>query len=200
MRVLMFCVAVIGFSFSGTSQCTKADVVVLVDVSGSISGNEYQVKEALLASVDILDGFSDNIRLSVITFSDNTEMVAPLTSDSDAYSLSAKKLEIVSQNGTDMTEAVIRATSYLMNVGRPGARKVIVLVSDGQPNSVDSAHQAIGDAKESGVIFFSIYISGDYEYTALKKFMLRVASDAGYFFQSSYGSLAKLLRELDPCM
>ena len=181
------------------AQCTKADIVILVDYSGSISGNESAVKKALVASAGIFDGASD-MRVSIVTFSDNFEVVVPFTANLVLYSHQVNRLEVVSDNSTRMADAIDFAQLYFAQLSRPGTRKVVILVSDGKPNSPSLANTTVTNAKKDDILFFSIYISSDYGYSEAKRFMLSVASEAHYFFQSSYSDLGQLLQDLDPCM
>jgi Ca-activated chloride channel family protein len=114
-----------------------ATVVLVVDISGSMAANDSQPTR-LGAAKAIADRYIDKLpkgyRISVLTFSDHSELVAPPTHDTD-LARSALARAHTGPQGTALADAVARAVIVAKTVPRPaGARRppaVIVVISDG---------------------------------------------------------------------
>jgi predicted ribosomally synthesized peptide with SipW-like signal peptide len=144
---------VTGGTGGGTSE--SVDVAIVLDESGSMSNGDVDAtRDAARAFVDEL--VSGDAAASV-AFASSADVRQSITTD-----LEAVKDAIGDQNmdssfspprtsgSTDVTEALNAAQDDLVNNGRADANNIIVLLSDGGPNSVSGALTAADDAKSAG--------------------------------------------------
>jgi Ca-activated chloride channel family protein len=114
-----------------------ATVVLVVDVSGSMSANDAPptrlgaVKHAVSKFIDKLP---KGYRVALVTFSDHAAVVQPATSDVDAVRAVIARAKTAAQ-GTALGEAVARGVHVALQVKPKGGEKrppaVVVVFSDG---------------------------------------------------------------------
>jgi len=110
------------------------DIMLVIDKSASMFSNQAstsfdEVKNATSIMVDALD---TRDRLGVVTFSSDSLLISGLTGDK---SFLKNRIESISHGGgeTLLHLGLKDAYAELMTNGRPGARKMIVVVTDGIP-------------------------------------------------------------------
>lgn len=190
------------------AQCNKSDVCILVDYSGSVEGNEAFISKALTS---FLKANKHNIskeamRVSIIPFDDNTYHPGPLSYNygsllSQVAVLSNQKAE----GGTNLSYALSVAEEVL-NSGREGVAKTIILICDGDPakphNEVlEIANKAKSRLREQSnrVIFSGVYIRTYIEKMADRYFMKKFSNE-GYYFDANYETLYRVLEALNICI
>ncbi len=136
-----------------------ADVVLLLDVSGSMKGKLSIEKEAIRNFLELL-----NVRYhraALVTFRKEASLVQPLTTDTRSIITSLDQIVIVDDDpdGTNLTAAVRLARSHLLAGGREEALPVMILMSDGraQPSKADGC-EAAALARADGIQIFTIGI------------------------------------------
>ncbi|HKA16713.1 MAG TPA: VWA domain-containing protein [Blastocatellia bacterium] len=143
------------------------NLVLALDLSGSIKDKLEIVKSAALKFVDVL-GPQDKI--AVVTFTDEIRVVSSLTSDREELKRRIKAIDR-SQGGTAFYEAMWFALVDTLR-GTRGQRNAIVVMTDGVDSSLDrynpmqtrvSFNQLAHRLEESDVIVFPIYLDTEYE-------------------------------------
>ncbi len=111
----------------------RSDILLLVDTSGSMAGAKMgAARTAALEFVGQLD-YSRN-QVGLITFASEAAMVQPLTSN--PRQLLRAIPDLGDDGGTNMLAAMQMADAELFGErGRRDARKVLILLTDGRPNS-----------------------------------------------------------------
>jgi uncharacterized protein YegL len=149
----------------------KRDIGFIVDRSGSIAlkGETYNVEiqgvlRALRDPTAIpRDG---SVAVAVITFGEDASVVAPLTeinSTAAAESVAAKVeallcADTTSQTGkcpfggTSYTAAIITADAHLNQNRREGARRVLLMSTDGEPDDPDLGIEAANNARVAALL------------------------------------------------
>lgn len=135
---------VTGDSESST-ESTPADVVLVIDTSGSMAGNRIDtVKRAANGLVDTLVTAENNkldesqqIRVSVVSFSTKVNSTSDFTANvrtahGAINSLNAWSNILGSSGGTNW-EAALNEANDILASGRAGANKYVVFLSDGEP-------------------------------------------------------------------
>lgn len=138
---------------SAETKTTPLDVVVVVDVSGSMSetdqgsnGTRLEVvnraviamAQNLLTSANAQLPESQQTQMSVISFSTKAGRASDFTSNADAI---ARTVNRFNAGGGTNWEAALKAANSASS-GRTGAKKYIVFLSDGNPTFRDSAMDA----------------------------------------------------------
>ncbi|HSE35884.1 MAG TPA: VWA domain-containing protein [Blastocatellia bacterium] len=143
------------------------NLVLALDLSGSIKDKLDVVKSAALRFVDVL-GPQDKV--AVVTFTDEIRVVSQLTSDREELKRRIKAVDR-SQGGTAFYEALWFSLMDTLR-GTRGQRNAIVVMTDGVDSSLDrynpmqsrvSFNQLARRLEESDVIIFPIYLDTEYE-------------------------------------
>ncbi len=143
------------------------NLVLLLDLSGSIQDKLDVVKEAALRFLDVL-GSED--RVAVIAFTHQIEVISPLTSDRKMLRERIRGIERPA-GGTAFYEAMWWAVADTLK-GTQGQRNAIVVMTDGVDSSLDrynpaptrvSYNQLARRLEESDVLVFPIYLDTEYE-------------------------------------
>ncbi|HET9532407.1 MAG TPA: VWA domain-containing protein [Blastocatellia bacterium] len=143
------------------------NLVLLLDLSGSISDKIDVVKSAALHFVDLI-GPED--KMAVLTFTRRVQVVSPFTTDRN---LLRQRIDSIDRpaGGTAFYEAMWFALDNMLD-GLQGQRNAIVVMTDGVDNSMEwfrfspsrvSFEQLVRRIEESDVIAFPIYIDTEEE-------------------------------------
>jgi VWFA-related protein len=143
------------------------NLVLLIDLSGSIKDKLDVIKSAALKFLDVI-GPQDKV--AVVSFTDDIRVISQLTNDRDELKRRIKSMERA-QGGTAFYEAMWFALVDTLR-GTAGQRNAIVVLSDGVDSSMDrynpldsrvSFPQLARRLEEADVIAFPIYFDTEYE-------------------------------------
>ncbi len=151
-----------GGKFESLPEQQRAYAYLLIDCSGSMAGNNIvQVKEGALAFA--LDAVTKNYSVGLIRFSDSAEV---LSTPKDGISGLRSKLHVLdASGGTNMTDALNLAKGELVSLS---GTRVIVIATDGVPNSIESSLAAAESAKSAGIDIIAIGTEeADHDFLAL---------------------------------
>jgi tight adherence protein B len=139
---------------SFVEQGEVVDVVLAVDTSGSMEGDPLEA--AVDAASSFVSAVPDNVRLGVVTFSDEAKVAQRVTSDRDAVQEAIDGLEATGE--TSLYDGVTQAVSLLSDTNQGN----IVLLSDGSDTvSDDSLAQAISAAKKAKATIYSVGLQSE---------------------------------------
>ena len=136
---------------------TGHEVVALVDLSRSMTARDAAPSRLGqgLAALDTLLEQLQGTRFAVVGFSDAAHLLVPFTDDRHALrqQLAALREAAPALGASGIAAALRYATEELP--GRAGARRTVVLVSDGEGSSGDPARVALG-AGRAGVAIVAV--------------------------------------------
>jgi Mg-chelatase subunit ChlD len=141
------------------------NIYILLDCSGSMKGSKLdQAKKGILDFAK--DAFKKNYRVGLVKFSDNAEHLCEPTND---INILQSKLQGLRADGwTNLTAAMIIAHSKLKDFS---GIKVMVIATDGMPDSVRSSLKEAEKAKADGIAIITIGTDD-----ADKKYLQKLAS------------------------
>ncbi|HEX8684199.1 MAG TPA: VWA domain-containing protein [Ardenticatenaceae bacterium] len=175
-----------------------ADIVLLVDSSGSMQGERYQ--QALVAAKTFVNEVDlDANQVSIVYFSDVPRLAQGLTADV-ARLEQALDTSLIG-NGTEIGAALRAAGSQLAGPGvRQDSQRVAVLLSDGGASQEADARAAADALKGTGTRIITITLAGDPVSSSLMRELASSPGDAHTSSQASdlvtiYGSIAGALNE-----
>ncbi|KAK2170566.1 hypothetical protein LSH36_2g14112 [Paralvinella palmiformis] len=177
---------------------TKIDVVFLLDSSGSVTYGDWSLaKEFIKRTVRSMDMTVGHVRVAVIEFSTQAYLRVKLGKFSDYNTLDNEidGMPHVNQR-TNVSGAIRMAYRDVFNVinSRSEAKKVIVLVTDGQSNTdTHLTRYEANAAKLLGIRIFTVGIGKVISIDRLKD----LASRPYYYFVKIVNDYGDLLRHWD---
>lgn len=120
------------------------DLVLLVDLSGSTADKRDLIKKSTLRFIETARPAD---RLAIVTFSDTTNLISPLTLDRAQLAASVTKME--GQGGSHVWDAVKFVFDNVIEPKTLERRRAVVLMSDG----VDGALMRYGPMRGSQTTF-----------------------------------------------
>jgi Mg-chelatase subunit ChlD len=111
----------------------RLGVVLIIDRSGSMKGK--LLEGAILSGKTVVDKMTPNDSLCVLSFSDTVETVIPLQRVINKESLKSKLELIQPEGGTNMMKALLEGIRTLSSSSSGISKKLILLLSDGVPDS-----------------------------------------------------------------
>jgi len=149
---LFFKILIIGFLFLTSlktegQSCLSADMMILIDWSGSEVGHEKELTNAALKFISDLPIRNDLLRIGVLTFNDQNIDMVDLTGDKDKLIYGINELSTTSANGNTFISSAIEVASNDLNNGR-NVRKIIIIISDGEIYDIPIAKDNLNQAKD----------------------------------------------------
>lgn len=168
-----------------------ADVALVMDVSGSMSGQPLaDAKTAAKGFLDRMDPGSDQVAL--VSFSDSASVNQVLSPNAGPVRAAIDGLS--SGGGTNIEDGITRGQAELAGPRHdPAHQAVLVVLSDGKPTSGGDPRAAAAAAKAAGTRVFTIGLGGDVDPDLLRS----LASTPGDYFQApDSGALATIYQQI----
>lgn len=179
------------------SQCFEADIVLLIDWSGSEDGNEKILADAARTFADRLPLEKEKVRLALYTFNTWSFRWSNLTSDREKLHKSIGQMATHSCNGaTYIKESLVWANWEFENQKKQ-IQRILILISDGEIHDLYEGGEMLRRMEnEFPLIVYCIQVGGDnFGYMNL----INLAMDINKVGVSSYKALAQDLKNLDLC-
>jgi VWFA-related protein len=129
------------------------NLILLLDVSGSVENYETFIRKAARSFVDTV---SANDRIAIITFNDDVNQLTPFSTDKVYLSTSLDSFE--AGGGTAYYDALAYTLADVLRPFR-GERTAIVVLTDGDDNrSFLSFDSLKGSIQESGSLIYPLYV------------------------------------------
>ncbi|KAK7095217.1 hypothetical protein V1264_006656 [Littorina saxatilis] len=149
-----------------TYKCnSKMDLLFLLDSSGSVSSSDFQLM--LKFAADVIDAMTistESVLVAGISFSTSVQIHFDFNDYSTKAQARSKTLNINKVSGGTNTALGLNqaaTTLYSSSAGaRSDAKKVVVLVTDGQSNDFDATHQSAQSLKDLGTTVFAVGVGG----------------------------------------
>lgn len=130
------------------------DLMLAIDSSGSMDSNDpkdYRIKGSYLA----IDRIRTGDRVGIIDFDDRATEVCPITKEHASAKAALGRID--SSGGTDIYEAVDRALESFKNQTQTGARRILILLTDGESYNNDTQTKKYGEAaRKLGIEIYTI--------------------------------------------
>ncbi|MDK2831139.1 MAG: hypothetical protein PWQ75_891 [Methanolobus sp.] len=154
------------------------DVVLVIDRSGSMSGTPIQ--DARDAAKEFTDNLVSNSEVGIVSFASSSGVNKDMTLLNDYNNKVSVKsaIDSITDGGsTAMGEGMADANDLLINHGRSSARKVMIVLTDGETNagSDQNGENAIAYANANGVTIYTIGLGSSLDEALLR----HIASETG---------------------
>jgi len=168
------------------AQRIDTAIVLLADTSGSMSGRKMTITDqALFAVASALDGLP-SVALAVAAFPGN-QLVLPFDQRVRHFE---SNFALEPWGGTPMADGITMATRLLMRRREP--RKLLFVLTDGEPDQAASARSAILATRYYGIESFGIGITSNSVQRLFEQHI--VISDVGELPAKLMGMIDKRLR------
>lgn len=163
---------------------TDREVILVLDTSGSMAGDPInQTKSSALSFAETV--FEEDAKVAVVTYSSGAGVSVPLSQNQTKVSNAINS--IGSGGGTNIEAGL--STAYSMLKDSSAKNRIIVLMSDGLPNSGKTGESLVAYADEIKSSGISIYAMGFFSAisgskAAAQSLMERIGS-SGYHYESS---------------
>lgn len=201
MKVLIFILLLL-VSFSTKEEsiknegCLKLDIILLADMSSSVDGHETFIHDAMKSFIDRFELSEEGVRIGLIRFADTAYLLSGLTTDKQELYYGLRSINPTSAYGsTEMADAIKLSADEFLKNGRPLIKKIVVIISDGAPNSKQDARNAASYLKSiDSTIICGVFVSSKVDQT----FLQEISSEFCYV-ESNYETLVEELKKLDIC-
>ncbi|XP_060541857.1 collagen alpha-6(VI) chain-like [Pantherophis guttatus] len=146
--------------FEKACEKMKADVMFLVDSSGSISHQDFEkMKKFMQELIDKCSVGQDEVQFGVVQFSSTNKEEFQLNSSKD-YIINAIGNMAQMQQNTYTGKALQFVSDYFKPAkgARPSVNKILILLTDGEAH--DDVREPASALRKEGVIIYSIGITG----------------------------------------
>lgn len=146
---------------------SSAGICLVFDCSYSMTGTKFDL--ALNTANMIVDLLHERHKLSLIAFHSNSNIViknaVPAESEKPSIKRQLDKLASYLGGSTNMASGLRRATKVLL--GGDTDANIMVILSDGKPNSEAKAQKEANIASEAGIQIFAVGIGDSYNASQL---------------------------------
>jgi uncharacterized protein with von Willebrand factor type A (vWA) domain len=139
MKAISILLFLLMTSLSAKSQgCLTADIMILIDWSGSERGHETQITRAAALFASSLVISETQVRIGVITFSNYPVGVVNLTGNKDSLLNGIAMLSNTDAGGgTDLMPGLDGASKMLINKRK--VAKILIIISDGMVDDLNES-------------------------------------------------------------
>lgn len=183
-------------AIAATCGNVRTDVVLIIDRSGSMAGAKLPAaKTSAKRFIDVLGNSDVDNRIALVSFSTSATTNSPFTNN---YASVKTQVDSLNASGNTCQECAVKAAhAEIVARGRPGVKKVVIMLTDGQANWVEGGNSqvtaAVGEAKAldavknsfqtQGTVFFTIGL-GEKDATGNTRFfgpefLMKVATTTG---------------------
>ncbi len=157
----------------------KRDVILVLDVSGSMSGERIRnLKTAVCAFADKVGGRLTNTRIGIVTFASDARRVMPFSTDVTRMKSATQRM---SANGGTYYLKGFTEADKLMEEAKAGV-KSIILFSDGEPS--DSRNTILAKASDYRAQGYYMYSVGLKPSDNNRNLLINIAGDEANYFEA----------------
>lgn len=187
-------VALTGFSLEDSNNRTPANIAIVLDKSGSMSGEKIQsAKQAARMAVNLLN---ENDIISIISYDSTVNVIVPATKVSDKQSINRAIDQMRSSGNTALFAGVSKGAAEVRKFLDKDRVNRVILLSDGQANVGPSSPSELGDLGSSlskdGITVTTIGLGTGYNEDLMAN--LAGYSDGNHAFVENAEDLAKVFQ------
>ena len=132
-----------GFTVDRETERTPVNVAIVLDKSGSMSGEKMeQAKSAALQALSVL---GEEDILSIVTYDNGVNVIVPATTVSNRQDVKHKIRSIQASGGTALYAGVVEGANQLREYLHNNRVNRVILLSDGQANEGPSTPHELGE-------------------------------------------------------
>jgi Ca-activated chloride channel family protein len=184
-------VGLTGIPINETGKRTPVNVAIVLDKSGSMSGDKLRkAKDAAIASIDRL---GSNDIVSIVAYDHTVEVLVPATKVSDRLAIRQAIEKLTANGNTALFAGVSKGAAEVRKFFEKGRVNRIILLSDGQANVGPSSPAELGSLGASmikeGISVTTLGLGLDYNENLMTQLALK--SDGNHYFIENTTDLAR---------
>lgn len=170
---------------------TSKDIVLLLDVSGSMYGKTDTLSDASTQLIKAIGGSLKKSNIAVVEYDDSTNMLCDFTTNT--YRLVRSVANLEDQGGTEYATALNRARGLLS--GSTTDLQFVIMFSDGEPNdNKNNIYNLAAAMRAEGTIIYTVGLGAN---STQRQVLINVAgSDTRYFEATNIAGLVAAFEEL----
>lgn len=173
---------------SENEKSDERDIVLVLDTSGSMDGKPIEeTKKAATKFVDTI--LQDNASIGIVNYDDDSTVSSPF---SNSKSSLESVINALNTGGSTNIEAGLRSADQMLSQSS-AKKKIIVLMSDGEPNKGlvgDSLISYADELKEKGIYIYTLgFFESIGDKTKAQTLMEKIASEGCHYEVSDADSL-----------
>ncbi|XP_066547504.1 collagen alpha-6(VI) chain [Amia ocellicauda] len=167
---------------------SEADIVFLIDSSGSINPTDYtSMKHFMTSIVNKSDIGRDKVRIGAMQYSYKVQPEFELDKHVQAPDLLQAIDNMLQLGGGTLTGEALKSVSNYFKKARPNVNRILIVITDGEAQ--DEVLQPAKDLREKGITIFSIGVFGA-NYSQLEEIS---GSRQNIFFINKFEELNSIL-------
>lgn len=217
IRLIFITIFILSTSFKEREVpigCLKLDIMILADRSTSVSGKEQFIHDAVYTFIDKFELAEEGIKIGLITFANSARVESHLTSEKDTLKMKCSVISPHSAMGsTNLSHAFELTVEEMVVNGRQGVMKMIILITDGEPdNKAEAAGHASLLKSMPGTLIWGILVTKMEDNSSpfimyMPNYVsnygaeyLKSISSPNCFIESDYNNLVNQVKKLDICL
>eukprot|EP00994_Dinema_validum_P001480 NODE_12_length_4287_cov_46.545540_g8_i0.p1 GENE.NODE_12_length_4287_cov_46.545540_g8_i0~~NODE_12_length_4287_cov_46.545540_g8_i0.p1 ORF type:complete len:1262 (+),score=238.62 NODE_12_length_4287_cov_46.545540_g8_i0:81-3866(+) len=180
----------------------KEDIVLVLDASGSVSNEDFETSKKW--AMTFIEGKKSLMavkatRISAVVFGNNAQVLSIPTFNSDVVKFQISKYFRPARYWTYSDVALMSARALLSMNKEPGWKKVIIMLTDGEPKSssgsrMTQTQREVANCKASNVVTTAVGVGRGVSKTQLAK--ISTLGQAGVFQAEKFSELDGLAQKL----
>ena len=191
-QTAFFKIGLTGFDIQKDADRTPVNVAIVLDRSGSMSGQKLE--HAKQAAIQAVDRLSNEDIVSVITYNHTVNVLIPATKISDKNKINQQIRSIQSGGNTALFAGISKGAAEVRKFLDKDRVNRVILLSDGKANSGPSSPKALGDLGASlikeGISVTTLGLGDGYNEDLMNQLARR--SDGNHTFIESPTQLVKI--------
>lgn len=191
-QTAFFKIGLTGFDILKDADRTPVNVAIVLDRSGSMSGQKLE--HAKQAAIQAVDRLSNEDIVSVITYNHKVNVLIPATKISDKNKINQQIKSIQAGGNTALFAGISKGAAEVRKFLDKDRVNRVILLSDGKANSGPSSPKALGDLGASlikeGISVTTLGLGEGYNEDLMNQLARR--SDGNHTFIESPSQLVKI--------
>ena len=181
-----------GFEIEKRDERTPVNIALVLDRSGSMSGQKMQ--QAKKAAIMAIDRLGPGDIVSVVSFGETIDVLVPATEVIDKHAITQRIRRIQAQGGTPLYAGVTEGAQTLRAYLDGNRVNRVILLSDGDANQGPRSPSALGDLgaalSQEGITVTTIGLGLSYNEDLMTQLARR--SDGNHSFVEHTGNLVHI--------
>ena len=159
----------------------RTDILFVIDNSGSMTYSDPEDKRLTVVE-NLVSDLSGDFRYGLVKFTSSATALQNLTNDKDLLKDKMEEMRGTAAGGTAIGDAILNT---LLLFDDQSARKVIILLTDGEDYDINTINTAVQNAKQNQVQIFTIGLGEGVNQELLRDTITAITGGAYYYVDNA---------------